>query len=100
MAGQPIDKPDDEPDLILDLKGLKCPLPVLRTRKALKPLAPGSLVEIETTDPSPASTSRICATRMGMCWCRRSERRPGIGLGCGGVERRRNGGKPPLLQNL
>lgn len=51
MAGQPIDKPDDAPDLILDLKGLKCPLPVLRARKALKPLAPGTLIEIETTDP-------------------------------------------------
>lgn len=47
MAGQPI----DSPDLILDLKGLKCPLPVLRTRKALKPLGSGALVEIETTDP-------------------------------------------------
>jgi tRNA 2-thiouridine synthesizing protein A len=35
----------------LDLKGLKCPLPVLRTRKALRRLASGALVEIETTDP-------------------------------------------------
>ena len=51
MSGQPIDKADPKPDLILDLRGLKCPLPVLRTRKALKPLGPGALVEIETTDP-------------------------------------------------
>ncbi len=51
MSGQPNDKPSDKPDLILDLKGLKCPLPVLRTRKALKPLKPGALIEIETTDP-------------------------------------------------
>jgi tRNA 2-thiouridine synthesizing protein A len=47
MAGQP----EAEPELTLDLKGLKCPLPVLRTRKALKPLTTGALVEIETTDP-------------------------------------------------
>ncbi len=51
MSGQNDLEPSDSPDLTLDLKGLKCPLPVLRTRKALKPLAPGSIIEIETTDP-------------------------------------------------
>jgi tRNA 2-thiouridine synthesizing protein A len=40
----------DEPDL-LDLKGLKCPLPVLRTRKALRSLAPGARLWVEATDP-------------------------------------------------
>lgn len=35
----------------LDLKGLKCPLPVLRTRKFLARLAPGAEIEVETTDP-------------------------------------------------
>lgn len=35
----------------LDLKGLKCPLPVLRTRKALKKLASGDKLQVETTDP-------------------------------------------------
>lgn len=51
MSGQSDLEPSDIPDLTLDLKGLKCPLPVLRTRKALKPLTPGALIEIETTDP-------------------------------------------------
>lgn len=37
---------------LLDVKGLKCPLPVLRARKALKPLAPGDLLEVLATDPS------------------------------------------------
>ena len=37
--------------LVLDLTGLKCPLPVLRTRKALKVLAPGEQVEVHCTDP-------------------------------------------------
>ena len=37
--------------LIYDLKGLKCPLPVLRTRKRMLSLAPGTLITIETTDP-------------------------------------------------
>jgi tRNA 2-thiouridine synthesizing protein A len=40
------------PQLIkLDLTGLKCPLPALRTRKALKTLMPGDLLEVQCTDP-------------------------------------------------
>ena len=35
----------------LDLSGLKCPLPALKTRKALKPLAPGERLEVHCTDP-------------------------------------------------
>ncbi len=36
----------------LDTKGLKCPLPVLRARKAMKPMAAGEILEVEATDPS------------------------------------------------
>jgi len=36
---------------ILDLAGLKCPLPALKTRKALKALSPGDLLEVHCTDP-------------------------------------------------
>ena len=36
---------------ILDLKGLKCPLPVLRTRKALRRLPPGGAIVVLSTDP-------------------------------------------------
>ncbi|MDP1582888.1 MAG: sulfurtransferase TusA family protein [Bradyrhizobium sp.] len=35
----------------LDLAGLKCPLPALKTRKALKALQPGDLLEVVCTDP-------------------------------------------------
>lgn len=35
----------------LDLSGLKCPLPVLRTRKALKSLQSGDRLEVLCTDP-------------------------------------------------
>ena len=38
----------DEP---LDLRGLKCPLPALKTRKALKPLSAGDQLEVHCTDP-------------------------------------------------
>jgi tRNA 2-thiouridine synthesizing protein A len=35
----------------LDLTGLKCPLPALKTRKALKGLSPGDVLEVHCTDP-------------------------------------------------
>jgi tRNA 2-thiouridine synthesizing protein A len=35
----------------LDLSGLKCPLPVLRTRKALLAMAPGQRLRVICTDP-------------------------------------------------
>jgi tRNA 2-thiouridine synthesizing protein A len=35
----------------LDLAGLKCPLPALKTRKALKSVKPGDLLEVHCTDP-------------------------------------------------
>jgi len=35
----------------LDLAGLKCPLPALKTRKALKTLPPGDRLEVLGTDP-------------------------------------------------
>jgi tRNA 2-thiouridine synthesizing protein A len=35
----------------LDLTGLKCPLPALKTRKALKTLKPGDFLEVHCTDP-------------------------------------------------
>jgi tRNA 2-thiouridine synthesizing protein A len=35
----------------LDLSGLRCPLPALKTRKALKSIVPGSFLEVHCTDP-------------------------------------------------
>jgi tRNA 2-thiouridine synthesizing protein A len=35
----------------LDLTGLKCPLPALKTRKALMALSPGDVLEVHCTDP-------------------------------------------------
>ena len=40
------------PDTVLDAKGLVCPLPVLRARKAMKSLAQGDILEIHATDPA------------------------------------------------
>ncbi|MEX1660569.1 sulfurtransferase TusA family protein [uncultured Thioclava sp.] len=36
--------------LEIDARGLLCPLPVLRLRKALEGRAPGTLVRLEATD--------------------------------------------------
>lgn len=35
----------------LDLRGLKCPLPVLRTRRHLRDCPAGATIRLETTDP-------------------------------------------------
>ena len=37
--------------LSLDLKGLSCPLPIAKTAKAMRDLAPGSVIEVFATDP-------------------------------------------------
>ena len=39
------------PEKTMDLRGLKCPLPALRTRKALSAMAKGDILVIECTDP-------------------------------------------------
>jgi tRNA 2-thiouridine synthesizing protein A len=39
------------PDTLLDARGLKCPLPVLRARKAIQGLAPGAVLHVLATDP-------------------------------------------------
>jgi len=35
----------------LDLKGLSCPIPIAKTARAMKELAPGQLIEVFATDP-------------------------------------------------
>lgn len=37
--------------MILDTKGLRCPLPVLKTHRALKDVAGGEILTVLTTDP-------------------------------------------------
>jgi tRNA 2-thiouridine synthesizing protein A len=38
-------------NVILDAKGLNCPLPVLKAKKALQGMSAGGLLEIYATDP-------------------------------------------------
>ncbi|WP_300304776.1 sulfurtransferase TusA family protein [Ferrovibrio sp.] len=37
---------------MLDVKGLNCPLPVLRAKKAMKTVAKGDVLTVEATDPN------------------------------------------------
>lgn len=38
-------------DQVLDAKGMNCPLPILKTKKALQTMQPGGLLEVLATDP-------------------------------------------------
>ena len=42
---------DDASVEVYDLKGLKCPLPVLKARKRLAGMQPGERLWLHTTDP-------------------------------------------------
>jgi tRNA 2-thiouridine synthesizing protein A len=47
----------------LDATGLKCPLPVLRARKAMKGVAVGAILEVTATDPGAvADFKSFCET--------------------------------------
>lgn len=39
-------------DRQLDVCGLKCPMPILRTKKALAEMASGEVLEVVVTDPA------------------------------------------------
>jgi len=48
-------------DQTLDAKGLNCPLPILKTKKAIKGMSSGQILEVMATDPgSVADMSAFC----------------------------------------
>jgi tRNA 2-thiouridine synthesizing protein A len=50
-------------DQTLDAKGLNCPLPILRAKKALKDMASGQTLQILATDPGAvADFQAFCRT--------------------------------------
>jgi tRNA 2-thiouridine synthesizing protein A len=52
---------DDE--TVVDASGLKCPLPVLKARKAIKSLDAGAHIRVISTDPaSPLDFKHFCNT--------------------------------------
>jgi tRNA 2-thiouridine synthesizing protein A len=50
-------------ETLLDAKGLNCPLPILKAKKALKDLSTGSTLRVLATDPgSVADFAAFCRT--------------------------------------
>lgn len=43
--------PADSEVVRLDARGLKCPMPIVKTAQAIKTVAPGQLLEVLATDP-------------------------------------------------
>lgn len=52
-------------DQLLDAKGLSCPLPVLKTNKAVEKLSHGQVLKVETTDPGSKNDMAAWAKRTG-----------------------------------
>lgn len=52
-------------DATLDVRGLTCPLPVLKANKALRALAPGARLVVLATDPASVKDFRVFAAETG-----------------------------------
>jgi TusA-related sulfurtransferase len=53
------------PDRSLDCVGLFCPMPVLKVREAMGPMAVGQVLEMRADDPASEADLRQWATRTG-----------------------------------
>jgi len=52
-------------DQTLDCKGMSCPLPILKTKKAVEALAKGQVLKVETTDAGSKNDMGSWAKRTG-----------------------------------
>ncbi len=52
-------------DRELDVQGLKCPLPILRTKKSLSEMATGQVLRVLATDPGAAKDFQAFARQTG-----------------------------------
>lgn len=53
------------PDKKIDCLGLFCPLPILKVREAIAPLAPGQTLEVLADDPAAEADLKSWAQRTG-----------------------------------
>ena len=56
---------DIKADQLLDAKGLSCPLPILKTKKAVEAMTKGQVLRVETTDPGSKNDMNSWAKRTG-----------------------------------
>ena len=54
-----------EIDRNLDVKGLNCPLPILRTKKALAEMETGQVLRVQATDPGSVKDFAAFAKQTG-----------------------------------
>ena len=52
-------------DLKLDCVGLFCPMPILKSREAMRRLEPGQILEMTSDDPASEADVRSWTTRTG-----------------------------------
>lgn len=52
-------------DKELDVRGLNCPLPILRTKKSLADMTSGQVLKIMATDPAAAIDFQVFAEQTG-----------------------------------
>ena len=52
-------------DREIDARGLNCPLPILRTKKALNDMSPGQTIRITSTDPASVRDFEAFARQTG-----------------------------------
>lgn len=52
-------------DLLLDVKGLTCPMPVLKTKKAIDGMGSGQTLEVIATDPASKADIPAFLNRLG-----------------------------------
>jgi tRNA 2-thiouridine synthesizing protein A len=52
-------------DVILDVKGLTCPMPVLKTKKAIEGMGSGQTLEVLATDPASKGDIPAFLDRLG-----------------------------------
>mgnify|MGYP001264849134 FL=1 len=52
-------------DNVLDAKGLACPMPIVKTKKAVKQLLPGQVVEVQATDKGSTADLQAWAKSAG-----------------------------------
>jgi tRNA 2-thiouridine synthesizing protein A len=53
------------PDMSIDCLGLFCPIPILRTREAIRSLSPGQVLEMASDDPASEADMKSWAARTG-----------------------------------
>ena len=52
-------------DKVLDAKGLSCPMPVIKTKKALEGVESGQILEVVATDPASKTDIPALLGRLG-----------------------------------